>query len=135
MAVAGDQQVHKAIVIEVRGDGGHAEEVRADAGRVRDIGEFAVTIVAIEMIVRRRCRRLAQRIGMDVVAQRPAVGHVEVGQPVVVVVEPDAACTGAFEQRAELARADAVGELDAGGGCGIFEADGDDGLVGGLGEA
>ncbi len=131
VAVAGDQQVHKAVVIEVGGDDGGAEEIPADAGLFGDVGEFAVAVVAIEMIVRSCLRRFAQRVRMDIVAQRLAGCDVEVRQAVVVVVEPDAAGAGAFEQRAQLARAEAVGELDAGGGGGVFEADGYRGLVGG----
>ena len=123
----------KAVVIEVGGDCYNAEEVIAHTGRVRYVCEFAIAVVAIEMIVRRRLRRLTERIRMDVIAQRPAVSHVEIRQPVIVVVEPDTARASTFEQRAQLARAEGVRKLDAGGGRGVFEADGHRGLVGGPG--
>ena len=58
------------------------------------------------------------------VVERPAVDHVEVGQAVVVVVEPDAARAGAFEQRTQLARAKAVREVDAGLVGRIFKSNG-----------
>ena len=75
------------------------------------------------MVVRRSRGRLLERIRMHAVFQRLAADHVEIGQSVVVVIEPDAAGAGAFEQRAEFLRAEAVGELNAGLCGGIFEAD------------
>ncbi len=51
---------------------------------------------------------------MHRVIERTAVDDVEIGQAIVVVVEPDAAGAGAFEQRSQLRRTEAVREVDAG---------------------
>ena len=121
LAVAGNEEIDEAVVVEVGGDRGHAVDVRCDAGLVGDVGERAVAVVAIEMIVGRSRRRLASADKDACLFQRLAADHVEVGQAVVVVVEPDAAGAGAFEQRAELLRAEAVRELNAGLCGGVFE--------------
>ncbi len=122
-AIAGDEEVDEAVIVKVGGDRRHAVNVRGHAGLVGDIGEGAVAVVPVEMVVRRSRGRLLQRVRMHAVFQRLAADHVEIGQSVVVVVEPDAAGAGAFEQRAELLRAEAVRELNAGLRGGIFEPD------------
>ena len=66
-------------------------------------------------------RLLLQRIRMHARFQRLAAGDVEIEQPIVVVVEPDAAAARAFQQRSQLLRAEAVRELDSGGRSRIFE--------------
>ena len=55
--------------------------------------------------------------------KRLTADYVEVGKSVIVVIEPDAAGAGAFQQRTELLGAEAVGELDAGFCGGVFEPD------------
>ena len=85
---------------------------------------MAVPIIAIEMVVGRRNRLLSEREGVGCVIERPSVGDVQVKKSIVVVIEPDAARAGSFEERAELRRAEAVREIDASFLAGVFEADG-----------
>jgi hypothetical protein len=59
---------------------------------------------------------------MHSVFKRLAAGHVEIGQAIVVVIEPHTARAGALEQRAESLCAEAVGELNAGLCRRIFES-------------
>ncbi len=73
----------------------------------------AVAVVSVEMIVRRDCRGLLQRVRMHSLFERLPTDHVKIGQSIIVIVEPDAARAGAFEQRSQFLRAEAVRELDA----------------------
>ena len=75
---------------------------RRHACLLGDVGERAVAIVPVEMVVRRRRGGLPQRIGMHSLLERDAADHIEIRQAVVVVIEPDGAAAGAFEQRPEF---------------------------------
>ena len=60
---------------------------------------------------------------MDAVFEGLSAGDVQIGKSVVVVVEPDATRTGAFEKRTEFLRSEAVRELNS-GICGrVFKLD------------
>ena len=113
MAVRSHQQIGAAVVVEVRGDGAEAEAVATHAGLVGDIREFAVAVVAVQVIVRHRGGPVAQRVGMHPLPQRPAAHHVKVRLTVVVVVEPHAPGAGAFQQRAQFFRSEGMREGDA----------------------
>ena len=111
--VAGDEQIDKPIIVKVRGNRSYSVDIRRYARLVGDIGKCAVSIVPVEMIVRRSGGRLLERIRMHPLFQRLAAGHVEIREAVIVVIEPDAAGAGAFQQRAQLLRAETVRELNA----------------------
>ena len=59
---------------------------------------------------------------MHGIVQRASVDHVERLQAGVVVVEPDASGAGAFQQRSQLPRPEAVREVDACLIGGVFKA-------------
>jgi hypothetical protein len=61
-----------------------------DTGLFGDVGEGAVAVISVEMIVRSDGRRLLQRVRMHALLERLAADYVEIRQTVVVVVEPDA---------------------------------------------
>ena len=112
-AVACDQQVVITVVVIVRRCNGYGIHIGVETRLFGHVGEVAVSIVAIEMIVRRRGRLLFQRIWMHRVVERASVHHVKRLQAGVVVVEPDAASAGSFEQRAQLPRTEAMRKVDA----------------------
>src|SRR5450631_4337865 len=60
---------------------------------------------------------------MHRVVEGAAIDDVKIGEPVVVVVEPDAAGPGSLEQRAQLCRAETVHIVDAGLIRRVFKAD------------
>jgi len=72
LAVASDQQVDKAVVVIVGRRYGHPIHIRIKARLFRHIGKGAVAVVAIEMIVRRRCGLFLERYGcMESSSGRP----------------------------------------------------------------
>src|SRR5579863_6350770 len=123
-AIASDEEVDEAVVVEIGCDSGHSINVCGHSGLIGDVGEGTIAVIAIEVIVRRIRRRLLQRVGVDSVFQRLSTYDVEVGEAVVVVVEPNTAPTRALEQRAQFLGAETVGELDARFRGRIFKPDG-----------
>ena len=60
---------------------------------------------------------------MHTVFERLAAGNIEVGQSIVVVVEPHTAGASAFEKRSEFLGTEAMRELDSGLRGRIVESD------------
>ena len=63
--------------------------------------------------MRRSRRRLLEWIRVHPILKRLAGNYVKIGQTVIVVVEPGASGTGAFQQRTKLPRSEAVRKLNA----------------------
>jgi len=122
LAEARDQQVFISVVVVV--GCGHCDRIhiRIESGLRSDIGKVRVTIVAIKMVVRRRVGLVLQGVGVHRIVERAAAHHIERGKAGVVVVEPDAASAGPFEQRPQLGGAKAVRKVDVGWIRGVFES-------------
>src|SRR5206468_2929919 len=88
--VTGDEEIRKAIVIEVSCNGGCPVDIRGNACPIGRVCKSAVAVISEKMVVRKNCRRLLEGIGMNFPPERLAAGDVEVRKPIVVVVEPDA---------------------------------------------
>ena len=121
-SVAGNEEIDEAVVVEVRRDRCRAVNVCRYARLIGYVGEGAVAVVAVEMVVRRNGGRLLKGIRMHPVFERLAADNVKIGQAVIVEIEPHAARARTFEQRAEFLRAEAVRELNARLCGGVFEA-------------
>ena len=112
LAVPRHQQIDEPVVVKVRRRHGHRVEVRIQSRLFRYVRELSIAVVAIKVIVRHRIGLHLQRIGMHRVVQRASVDHVERFQPGVVVVEPDAARSRAFQKRTQLPRPETVREMN-----------------------
>ena len=86
----GDVQIRKAVAIVVANRHAHAVAAGRHAGLCGDVGEGAVTIVAIERVAQGRIR--SEEIALA------AVDQVDVHPPVVVVVEESASRAGSLRQ-------------------------------------
>ena len=119
--VAGHEKVDEAVIVKVGCNRRHAIDVRRHAGLVGHVREFAVAVIAIQMVVGRILRLLLQGKRMYASFERLATGHIEVEQAIVVVVEPDAASARALEQRTQVLRSEAMREVNPRSGRRVFE--------------
>src|SRR6516162_670225 len=97
MAVAGDQEIGVAVIIEIGGDYAEAVAIARDAGLIGHVGELAVAVITVKVIVRHGGRRFTQGIGVHSGFEWPAAHYKKIGFAVVVVIEPGAARASAFE--------------------------------------
>ena len=124
---AGDEEVGVAVVIVIADGGAHGVAGAGDAGLFGDVGEFPVAFVVIEAVpIFGRGLLKGRDVG--------AVGEVDVGAAVAIVIEDGDAAGHGFDHVLVVGGMVFEHEGESGGGGDFAESDGGHGRGGGRGE-
>ena len=108
--VVGDVQILIAIVVKVAGCHADAKTFSSDTRSGSHVGKRSVAIVAVQMI--RRALAIRRGVIGDS-RQISSADHIQIEQTVVVVIDPGAAGSRAFQDRTQILFAERLTEIDS----------------------